>query len=69
MSQVAQPSSYPALDGDERTTLTQFLDLYRKRVMTRFSALSAAQARMVSLPATKLTAGGVVKHLAHMEDH
>ena len=69
MSQVAQPSSYPDLDGDERTTLTQFLDLYRKRVMTRFSALSAAQARMVSLPATKLTAGGVVKHLAHMEDH
>lgn len=27
------------------------------------------QARTKTLPATELTAGGVVKHLAHMEDH
>lgn len=69
MSDAARVSSYPDLDADERTTLTQFLDLYRRRVVERFSALSDAEARTVSLPATKLTPGGVVKHLAHMEDH
>lgn len=69
MSDVARESSYPDLDGDERTTLTQFLDLYRRRVVTRFSALSDAEARAMSLPATRLTPGGIVKHLAHMEDH
>jgi uncharacterized damage-inducible protein DinB len=69
MSDVAQASSYPDLDRDERTTLTQFLDHYRRGVITRFSVLSDAEARAASLPATKLTPGGVVKHLAHMEDH
>ena len=69
MSDAAPVPSYPDLDADERITLTQFLDLYRRRVIERFSALSDAEAREASLPATKLTPGGVVKHLAHMEDH
>lgn len=69
MSDAARASGYPDLDADERTTLTQFLDHYRRRVIERFSALSDAEARATSLPATKLTPGGVVKHLAHMEDH
>ncbi|GAB3611269.1 DinB family protein [Humibacter ginsengiterrae] len=69
MSDTAPVSSYPDLDADERTTLIQFLDLYRRRVIERFSALSDGQAREASLAATTLTPGGVVKHLAHMEDH
>jgi uncharacterized damage-inducible protein DinB len=60
---------YPDLDADERTTLSQYLDQYRHRVLARLGQLSDVQARTQTLPATKLTAGGVVKHLAHMEDH
>lgn len=60
---------YPDLDADERTTLTQFLDLYRQRTLRRFTSLTDAQARTRTLPATELTPGGIVKHLAHMEDH
>ncbi|GAA0950589.1 DinB family protein [Kribbella koreensis] len=61
--------SYPDLDADERTTLSQFLDQYRGRALSRLEQLTDAQARTRSLPATDLTPGGIVKHLAHMEDH
>lgn len=60
---------HPDLDADERTTLRQFLDQKRRGVLARFEALSDDQARVRPLPATDLTPGGVVKHLAHMEDH
>ncbi len=60
---------YPDLDADERDTLTQFLDLYRRHALTRLTTLTDDQARSRSLWATHLTPGGVVKHLAHMEDH
>lgn len=69
MSDSANAPTYPALDADERTTLTQFLDHYRARVLGRLAALSDDQARAISLPSTNLTPGGIVKHLAHMEDH
>nr|WP_277348507.1 DinB family protein [Planctomonas sp. JC2975] len=61
--------AYPDLDAGERTTLAQFLDLYRERALRRFGTLTDEQARTRSLPATNLTPGGIVKHLAHMEDH
>lgn len=60
---------YPDLDADEHTTLSQFLDQYRQRALDRLSQLSDVQAQAKTLPATNLTAGGVMKHLAHMEDH
>ncbi|TCC47444.1 DinB family protein [Kribbella capetownensis] len=60
---------YPDLDADERTTLSQFLDQYRHRVIARITGLSDEQARTRSIPATAMRPGGVVKHLAHMEDH
>jgi uncharacterized damage-inducible protein DinB len=61
--------TFPDLDGDERTTLDQFLDHYRRRTLARLTRLSDEQARTRTLPATNLTPAGVVKHLAHMEDH
>ncbi|WP_425558477.1 DUF664 domain-containing protein [Kribbella ginsengisoli] len=61
--------TYPELDADERTTLTQFLDQYRRRALSSLEQLTDAQARTKPLPATDLTPGGIVKHLAHMEDH
>jgi Protein of unknown function (DUF664) len=67
MSTAAE--EYPELDADERTTLGQFLDQYRRKALSRLEQLSDAQARTKSLPATDLTPGGIVKHLAHMEDH
>ncbi|MHA7984357.1 DinB family protein [Rathayibacter sp. CAU 1779] len=69
MSESDEALVYPDLDAGERTTLAQFLDLYRERVLRRFGVLSDEQARTRSLPATNLTPGGIVKHLAHMEDH
>lgn len=69
MTAADAPEAYPDLDGDERTTLTQFLDHYRHQATTQLLRLSDSQARTRSLPATALTPGGVVKHLAHMEDH
>lgn len=60
---------YPDLDADERTTLRQFLDQYRGRALQRVERLTDAQARRRALSATELTAGGILKHLAHMEDH
>lgn len=62
-------SRYPYLDADERTTLGQFLDLYRRAVVSRLGRLTDDQARTKPLPATDLSPGGVIKHLAHMEDH
>lgn len=64
----AQPQ-HPALDADELTTLTQFLDLYRRRALSLIESLTDDQAVRKPLPATDLSPAGVVKHLAHMEDH
>ncbi|GAB3747283.1 DinB family protein [Microlunatus parietis] len=61
--------AYPDLAADERTTLRQFLDHYRGRALQRVERLTDAQARRRVLLATDLTAGGILKHLAHMEDH
>ena len=69
MSDSANAPTYPELDANERTTLAQFLDHYRARALKQLAALSDDQARAISLPATNLTPAGVVKHLAHMEDH
>lgn len=59
---------YPKLRADERSMLGQFLDQYRHTVDAKLTALDDAAASAYILPATQLTVGGVVKHLAHMED-
>lgn len=62
-------TTYPDLDADERTTLGQFLDRYRYQALTRLVRLSDAEAGTRTLAASDLTPGGVVKHLAPLEDH
>jgi uncharacterized damage-inducible protein DinB len=69
MPHAGASEPYPDLDADERTTLGQFLDLYRRHALARLTGLTDEQARTRTLPATNLTPGGVVKHLAHVEDH
>ena len=59
---------YPDVRADERTTLEQFLDQYRRTVAGQIADLDSTMASAQVLPATDLTAGGLVKHLAHTED-
>ena len=54
---------------DERTGLVQRLDQYRYVVVAAISDLDERQASHRPLPATDLTVGGIVKHLAWTEDH
>jgi uncharacterized damage-inducible protein DinB len=55
--------------NDERTALDQRLDYYRRAVISKIENLDDAQASTRVLPATDLTVGGIVKHLAWVEDH
>jgi uncharacterized damage-inducible protein DinB len=59
---------YPQTRADERTTLEQFLDYYRRVVVTKIEDLDEERASCRALPATDLTVGGIVKHLAGVED-
>jgi uncharacterized damage-inducible protein DinB len=59
---------YPRLHPPERETLAQFLDQHRAMVLAALDGLSDETAAARLLPATGMTIGGIVKHLAHMED-
>jgi uncharacterized damage-inducible protein DinB len=62
-------ASYPELQpADERASLEQRLEHVRVEVLARIEDLTDAQASARVLPATDLTVGGVVKHLARVED-
>jgi len=56
------------LRADETTTLNQFLDFYRAVVYRKLNGLTAEQAHSPALPPSTLTIGGIVKHLALVED-
>lgn len=60
--------TYPPLSADETTTLTAFLDAHRAGVLSRLDRVTAGQAAARLLPGTAMTIGGIVKHLAQMED-
>jgi uncharacterized damage-inducible protein DinB len=53
--------------GDERTLLTQFLDHHRSILVRKAEGLSRAQMAQRLGPST-LTIGGLVKHMALVED-
>jgi uncharacterized damage-inducible protein DinB len=60
--------SYPPLNADESTTLTAFLDFYRAGVLSRLDRVPPERAAARVLAGTDMTIGGIVKHLAQMED-
>lgn len=62
---VEHPELQPA---DERTAVEQRLDHYRSVVVAKVADLTDSEAARQVLPATRLTAGGIVKHLAWAED-
>ncbi|HJB08942.1 MAG TPA: DinB family protein [Candidatus Brachybacterium merdavium] len=58
----------PPLDGDGWETLTGFLDFQRATFAWRSIGLSAAQLARPS-PPSAVTLGGLLKHLAYVEDN
>jgi uncharacterized damage-inducible protein DinB len=57
----------PPLEEDERATLLGFLDYQRATFAWKCAGLSDEQLR-VSLPPSPMTLGGMMKHLAVVED-
>jgi uncharacterized damage-inducible protein DinB len=57
----------PPLAGDDAATLQGFLDFQRATLAWRCTALSDEQLR-ATLPPSPLTLGGMLKHLAYVED-
>ncbi|KDN22712.1 DinB family protein [Amycolatopsis rifamycinica] len=58
----------PPLDGDEVTTLLGFLDFHRETLAWKCAGLAAADLRATHPPST-MTLGGLLKHLAYVEDY
>ncbi|ASE11374.1 DinB family protein [Kocuria rhizophila] len=58
----------PPQHGDETTSLFGFLDFLRATIRWKTEGLSTEQLHSTPLPTT-MTLGGMVKHLAYVEDH
>ena len=58
----------PAYSNDEVAMLRSFIDHYRATIRLQASGLSAAQLDQ-TLPPSDLTLGGMLKHLAFVEDY
>ena len=66
-SQLPEPPE-PEYGGDERTTLTGFLDFYRSILVRKGAGLDAE--RLTSrLGASSLTIGRLIRHMTQVEDH
>ncbi|MBU2666281.1 DinB family protein [Actinoplanes bogorensis] len=61
-------ADHPQLHPSERALLEQFLEEHRASTLSALDGLSDETAAARLLPATGMTIGGIVKHLAHMED-
>jgi uncharacterized damage-inducible protein DinB len=59
---------FPEVAAGERAMLAQFLDFHRAAVVEVLDGVTDVEAAARVLPATELTVGGIVKHLAAMED-
>ncbi len=57
----------PPFNGDERSTLSGFLDYQRATLLSKAEGLNADQLRR-QLPSSELTLAGLLKHLAFVED-
>jgi uncharacterized damage-inducible protein DinB len=57
----------PAWNGDERTTLTGFLEDQRSTLAWKCQGLSEAQLKKPSVPPSNITMLGLVRHMAEVE--
>jgi uncharacterized damage-inducible protein DinB len=62
------PKRCPGRVGDELTSLTEFLDFHRQTFVDKVSGLSAEQLAAHPIPSSAMTIGGMIKHLAVVED-
>ncbi|MFK4088065.1 DinB family protein [Kribbella sp. NPDC020789] len=60
--------TYPDPTAGERDSLEQFLDFHRDAVLRTLDEVSETEATARVLEGTDLTVGGIVKHLASVED-
>jgi hypothetical protein len=58
----------PDTAGDEHTSLSQFLDFHRATLVVKASGLSSEQLAARAVPSSAITLGGMLKHLALVED-
>lgn len=70
MAAVADPPELPAIafNGDERTTLEGFLDFYRTVLSRKAHGLDDVRLH-ISVPPSPLTLGGLLSHMAYVEDY
>jgi uncharacterized damage-inducible protein DinB len=64
---MAEATTDPALTGDERTTLTAFLEEQRSTLAWKCQGLTHAQLKEASVAPSKLTLLGLVRHMAEVE--
>lgn len=57
----------PTPEGDERELLLQYLDYHRATLLIKCEGLDAQQLAQ-RIPSSELTLGGLLKHLAFVED-
>ena len=58
----------PGLASSEKTMMLEFLDYHRATFVQKVSGLTAADLNRTAVPSSVLTLGGLLKHLAHVED-
>ena len=58
----------PGLASDERTMMLEFLDYHRATFVQKVTGLTSAELDRTTVPTSALTLGGLLKHLAHVED-
>ena len=64
---MPDPQPDPALNADERTTLTGFLEDQRKVLAWKCQGLDEAQLKKASVPPSNLSLLGLVRHIAEVE--
>lgn len=62
------PRNDPDLAANELTSLSQFLDFHRATLVAKVSGLSSEQLGRPAIPSSAITLGGMLKHLALVED-
>jgi len=64
---MSDPLPDPSANGDERTTLTGFLEDQRRVLAWKCQGLDEAELKKASVPPSNLTLLGLVRHMAEVE--
>ena len=67
MTFAAIERAEPGTTGDERTTLTEFLDYFRATLATKCAGLTPEQLAERAVPPSSLSLHGLVRHMAEVE--